>query len=97
VHFDQENVQDQQRLVWPASFVVARAYLDQLERGHGLADAKVASARSTLARAERQSGRSRAKTLTKLAGQLDKDAAGAGDRAKVTTLAAAVRALASGT
>jgi hypothetical protein len=97
VHFDQENVQDQQRLVWPASFVVARAYLDQLARGHGLADAKVAAVRGTLARAERQSGRSRANTLTKLAAQLDRDVAGASDQAKVTTLAAAVRALASGT
>src|SRR5207244_4232377 len=36
VHFDYLNVQDQPKLVWPASFVVARAYLDQLARSNGL-------------------------------------------------------------
>ena len=41
VHFDDLNAQDQPKLVWPASFVVARAYLDQLdavERPAGRAD-----------------------------------------------------------
>src|SRR5947207_3066706 len=42
VHVDYQNVQDQQRVVWPASFVVARAYVDQLERGKGLAASRVA-------------------------------------------------------
>jgi hypothetical protein len=32
VHLDYLNVQGQPKLVWPASFVVARAYLDQLAR-----------------------------------------------------------------
>ena len=32
VHFDYLNVQDQPKIVWPASFALARAYLDQLER-----------------------------------------------------------------
>jgi len=36
-----QNVQDQQRVTWPASFVVARAYLDQLERSRGLAADRV--------------------------------------------------------
>ncbi len=30
IHFDYLNAQDQQQLAWPASFVVARAYVDQL-------------------------------------------------------------------
>src|SRR5213593_1217398 len=42
VHFDYLNVQDQPKLVWPASFAVARAYLDQLARSNGLAPDKVA-------------------------------------------------------
>src|SRR5207247_3456672 len=63
VHFDQLNVQDQPRLVWPPSFVVARAYLDQLARSNGLAGARMAAARNALAGAERQSGRGREDVL----------------------------------
>jgi hypothetical protein len=96
VRFDQVNVQDQQKVVWPASFVVARAYLDQLERGNGLAAARVTATRSALARAERAAGQQRRAQLTQLAGQLDREAAGAADQAKVRTLAAAVRKLAGG-
>src|SRR5213078_38904 len=56
IHFDYLNAQDQQQLVWPASFVVARAYLDQLARSNGLAPEKLSAARSALARAERAAG-----------------------------------------
>jgi hypothetical protein len=95
VHVDFLNVQDQQRVVWPASFVVPRAYLDQLERGNGLAAARIAAVRDALRRAERQTGAARRTALTRLAGQLDADAARASDQAKVRTLAAAVRELAA--
>ena len=94
VHFDQLNVQDQPRLVWPASFVVARAYLDQLSRSGGLAAARVTAVRSELGGAERRAGKSRRDALTRLATQLDRDAASAADQAKVRTLAAEVRELA---
>ena len=30
VHFDELNVQNQPKITWPANFVVARAYIDQL-------------------------------------------------------------------
>ena len=36
VRFDEFNPQTQPRLIWPAHFVVARAYLDQLRRGNHL-------------------------------------------------------------
>src|SRR5580765_8208525 len=36
VHLDYFNAQDQPRMTWPATFVVARAYVDQLERSSGL-------------------------------------------------------------
>jgi hypothetical protein len=94
VRFDQENVQDQQRLVWPASFVVARAYLDQLARTNGLAAARIAAVRSELTGAERLSGPQRRQALMRLAARLDRDIAGAADQTKVRTLAAAVRELA---
>jgi len=95
IHFDYLNAQDQQKLVWPANPVVARAYLDQLARGNGLAPAKVTAARQALARAEKLSGQARKDALSQLAAQLNGDAAGAADAAKVRTLAAAVTDLAN--
>jgi len=95
VHFDFLNVQDQPKLVWPARFVVARAYLDQLARSNGLAADKVAAARDALARAERVAGQERRAGLEQLATQLKGDAAGAADQAKVRMLSAAVAALAT--
>jgi len=111
VHFDYLNVQDQPKLVWPASFVVARAYLDQLARSNGLAPDKVAAARSALARAERLSGPQRRDALTQLATQLNPDSRGgpvvvvggvpidsrAVDQAKLGALAATVQDLANAT
>jgi len=88
-----QNVQDQQRLTWPASFVVARAYVDQLDRSHGLAAARVSAARTTLANAERASGAGRRTALTTLATQLDRDAGSASDATKVRALAAVVRGI----
>ena len=50
VHFDYLNAQDQQKFVWPPSFALARAYLDQLERSKGLRPARSPSrARSSTA------------------------------------------------
>jgi hypothetical protein len=103
VHFDFLNVQDQPKLVWPASFVVARAYLDQLARSNGLAPAKVAATRASLARAEALAGPQRREALLQLATQLNSDAqaagptvaAGAVDQAKVRTLVATVTELAN--
>jgi hypothetical protein len=34
------NVQNQQKLVWPRKLVVAKAYIDQLERSSGLSAAR---------------------------------------------------------
>ena len=65
------NTQDQQKIVWPPSFALARAYLDQLERSKGLAAETIASARTALANAERRSGAQRKTALTELASQLN--------------------------
>ena len=86
-----QNVQDQQRLTWPASFTVARAYLDQLERSKGLSADRVGAARTILASAERTMSR---RALTSLATQLDQDATRSRDAKRVLALAAAVRELA---
>ena len=37
VQCDYLNAQGQPKIVWPPSFALARAYVDQLERSHGLA------------------------------------------------------------
>jgi LVIVD repeat-containing protein len=94
VHLDYLNVQGQPKLVWPASFVVARAYVDQLARSGGLTPEKVAATRTALAHAEKLSGQQRKEALTQLAGQLTGDAAASSDGAKVRTLAAELTELA---
>jgi len=95
VHFDVLNVQDQPRLSWPPSFVVARAYVDQLERSRGLAAARVAAVRTALASAEGLAGTARRDALTRLAAQLDGDAAAAADQRRVRMLSSVVRELAN--
>src|SRR5690606_19347932 len=95
VKFDYLNTQGQPEIVWPPSFALARAYLDQLERSNGLAATRIAATRQALSGAERASGGQRREALNRLASQLDGDANSAGDAAKVRTLASAVRDLAN--
>jgi hypothetical protein len=95
VHLDAFNPQDQKRIVWPATFALARAYLDQLGRNDGLASDKRAAVARTLAAAEKLSADARRTSLTTLATKLDGDAATAGDAARVRLLANAVRKIAA--
>jgi hypothetical protein len=46
------NVQNQQKIEWPSKLVVARAYLDQLERSQALPADKIAAVRNAIQRAE---------------------------------------------
>ncbi len=46
------NVQNQQKIEWPAKLVVAQAYLDQLERSQGLPADQIAAVRKAIQRAE---------------------------------------------
>jgi hypothetical protein len=96
VHFDYYNTQDQQKFVWPASFALARAYLDQLERSNGLAPARISTVRQELSAAEGRSTSVRRKALTSLATRLDADASHSSDTSRVRALSAAVRSLAAG-
>ena len=88
------NSQGQPIFEWPATFSLARAYLDQLERHRGLDAARIASARDELDAAEGMMGSGRASALRSLADALDRDAGRALDSAKVEKLAEAVRELA---
>ena len=94
VHFDYFNAQEQPKLVWPASFVVARAYVDQLVRDNGLSRERTVAIARELDRAEKLGGSEQRSALTQFASQLDGDVRGASDGAKVRLLAASVRSLA---
>ena len=95
VHLDYLNTQGQPKIVWPASFALSRAYVDQLERSKGLSASRIAAVRASLASAESAAGGSRAAALNAIATQLDGDAAGSSDAAKVRLLAGSVRSLAA--
>ncbi|HEX4470150.1 MAG TPA: hypothetical protein VH080_11475, partial [Gemmatimonadaceae bacterium] len=94
VHLDYMNTQGQPKFVWPATFALSRAYVDQLERSGGLSAARIVAVRQALAGAETASGSSRSAALSQLASQLDNDAGSSRDAAKVRTLAGSVRQLA---
>jgi len=95
VHWDYLNAQEQRKIVWPASFAKARAFLDQLERSNGLPTARLESVRSELATAEKASGAARQAGLKKLAAELNGDAAKSADQPKVRMLTDALRELAA--
>ncbi len=97
VKLDYLNAQGQPAFVWPATFALAHAYVDQLERSEELSADRIASLREELGAAENASGAARQEALTMLSDTLDDQAAAAGDAAKVHLLANAVRDLATTT
>jgi hypothetical protein len=95
VRFTEYNPQSQPKIVWPAAFPVVRSYLDQLVRNNGLAAARTTSIAKALDAAEKQAGAARGKALTALAAEVDKDANGAQDAARVRAMSAAIKQLAA--
>jgi hypothetical protein len=95
VHLDYLNAQGQPKYVWPASFSLARAYVDQLERSKGLSAERIASVRKALDGAEKAKGAKRSAALKGLASQLEREAQGSSDSAKVQKLASSVKDLAA--
>ncbi|HET9682719.1 MAG TPA: hypothetical protein VFP15_01375 [Gemmatimonadaceae bacterium] len=91
VRFSQLNPQSQPHVTWPAAFVVARAYVDQLERGNGLSAERVSAISAALKSAESKRGSARASALRTLAASLDSDVASSSDAARVKALADVVR------
>ena len=88
VHFDELNVQNQPKIVWPANFVVARAYIDQLSRSRALAPRQLEALNAAIAKAEGSS--KDVAQLKTLAASLDKEA----NSAKSPADASRMRALA---
>lgn len=97
VRWAEFNPQSQPRIVWPAAFVVVRAYLDQLARNDGLQSARRTAIATALDAAEAQRGAARRASLTALAASVSRDAAGAADRTRVEAMAGAIRDLAAAT
>ena len=94
VRYSYLNAQGQPRMVWPASFALARAYVDQLERSQGLGADRLSAVRQSLGSAESASGGQRRDALNQLATQLEGDAGSSADATKVRKLASTVRDLA---
>jgi hypothetical protein len=69
------NAQGQPKIVWPPSFPLAKAYVDQLERSKCLTAEKISSVRQSISRAERATGPQRASSLSQLSAQIGTDAA----------------------
>ncbi len=97
VQFATNNPQLQQKLTWAPSFAVARAYVDQLERGKGLPAGQLTSINASLGLAEQQAGEARQATLTALAARITRAAATSKNGTRVRALAATVKGLADST
>lgn len=95
VTLDYLNAQGQPKFVWPATFALAGAYVDQLERSNGLEESQIAFAREGLSRAENASGDARRGALTRVASELESKADNAGNAAKVRMLVGAIQDLAA--
>lgn len=94
VVLEEFNAQMQPKFKWPPSFAKARAYLDQLERSGGLADARIREVRGALAAAETGSSPAHRRALGAVAKDLKATADLTGDPGKVRALAEAVAELA---
>jgi hypothetical protein len=99
VRFDELNTQHQTKTVWPASSVVALAYIDQLARTNAIQPERARAVTAALDRADGlRSGRDNGAAavidqLDALAGQLEGDAGAASGRAasRLRSLAATIK------
>ena len=97
VRLEYLNAQGQPKYEWPPSFALARSFADQLARSNGLSSSRIAGVRQALSGAEGMSGGGRRDALSRLASELDGNANGSSDAARVRMLAGAVRDLATAT
>ncbi len=110
VRAEEVNPQEQTRIVWPATSVVARAYVDQLTRSKGVTPARAYDVKAALDRADRlrrdistasslyrKDAAPVAAQLDALAAQLEHDAGAASgrDAARFTSLVATIKGCAA--
>jgi len=90
VRVSELNVQNQQKIAWPAQLVVAKAYLDQLERSQALPANRIAELRKAIQSAESsRMSKGKVKKLESMALSLEKSAAASSpaDAARLYALA----------
>jgi len=63
VMVDEQNVQNQQQIVWPKTLTVAKAYVDQLERSGAMNAADVTAARAAIDGKNKSAMKKLAKTI----------------------------------
>jgi hypothetical protein len=103
IRVDELNTQQQTKVVWPASSVVARAYIDQLTRTKGMQPERARALKAALERADGlrtaqdKSATAIVDQLETLANQVESDAAAASgrDASRLKTLAATIKARAA--
>jgi hypothetical protein len=98
VRMDEFNPQEQPKVTWPANVLVARAYLDQLNRSKGISAARSAAVKSALDKTEKdKASKGAADELEVIAKQVEQDAGSASgpDAARLKSLAAAMKARAA--
>jgi hypothetical protein len=98
IRFEEFNPQHQPQMEWPASFVVARAYMDQLTRSGALGARQATRLTADITAAERlQPGQRRTTTLEQLATRVENDARSASlgvtDSQRMRDLASTLRAI----
>jgi len=95
VHFDELNVQNQPKIVWPQNLVVAKAYVDQLARGTSVTAQRIEAINAAIAKVEASGTDKKAVAeLKSIGASLDKDAAAAktpADAGRMKALAAIIR------
>lgn len=91
VHYDELNVQNQPKAVWPSNLIVARAYVDQLARGTSLSSKHLDALRTAIGRPGETGNPGKFKGL---AAELEKAAPSAkspADTDRMTALAAILK------
>ncbi len=82
------NVQNQQKIVWPRNLIVAKAYVDQLERSQALSADRISALRTAIQKGDTGN-------LKKMAPALEKDATSAKNAADANRLKALAEILRS--
>jgi hypothetical protein len=78
VHVTEENVQNQQKIEWSSTLIVAKAYVDQLARSQALSASQISSLRKSIDAAEKSHmNAGKVKKLKGMAPSLEKSAASA--------------------
>ena len=83
------NVQDQQKLVWPSKLIVAKAYVDQLQRSNAIPAGKASAMLAQIDKNAKLNGKNKA-ALSKLGAEVEASANSAGnatDAARMHALA----------